>query len=105
MICGRQFSPGFRTNRRRVVAREIVSIDVRVHLALLVRNFAREAICENKKKCLTNFEPWASAVRQANHLYLLPKSYVQPRSRKNKSRTGMGTPNSQSKMYPAAPSP
>src|SRR5205807_4740785 len=29
--------------------------------------------------------------------------YVQPRSRKNKSKTGIGIPRSHSKIYPAAP--
>jgi hypothetical protein len=33
---------------------------------------------------------------------LLP-SYVQPRSRKMRSKTGIGIPSSQSKMYPVAP--
>ena len=32
----------------------------------------------------------------------LPKSYVQPRSRKMRSKIGIGIPRSQSKMYPVA---
>jgi hypothetical protein len=33
----------------------------------------------------------------------LPTSYVQPRSRKIRSKIGIGIPRSQSKMYPVAP--
>ncbi len=32
-----------------------------------------------------------------------PRNYVQPRSRKIKSKIGIGIPRSQSKMYPVAP--
>src|SRR5437868_11002205 len=45
----------------------------------------------------TDFLPGCSPLLGA------PNLYVQPRSRKNKSRTGIGIPRSHSKIYPAAP--
>ena len=47
--------------------------------------------------------PAHAGLRQADPLLASPNLYVQPRSRKNKSKIGIGIPRSHSKIYPAAP--
>src|SRR5688572_1009664 len=56
------------------------------------------------KKIAWRKSPACAGSRQADPLPRVPNHYVQPRSRKNKSRIGIGTPRSQSKIYPDAAS-
>lgn len=55
------------------------------------------------KKIAWREGPAPAGLRQADPLLASPNLYVQPRSRKNKNRIGIGIPKSHSKTYPVAP--
>jgi hypothetical protein len=58
----------------------------------------------NAIECLVQVGGWRLIIREQGYRRQpFAKSYVQPRSRKMRSKTGMGIPKSQSKMYPVAP--
>jgi hypothetical protein len=77
--------PSFGTNRCGIVAGKLIAISAPIHLACLLREFLltgnqeqnrQQASLLSAKRLPDRPEPWASGVRQANHLYLLPISYV-----------------------------
>jgi hypothetical protein len=61
------------------------------------------AIEPQKKKSPGQKRRLSPRLRQADPFSASPNLYVQPRSRKNKNRMGIGIPRSHSKIYPVAP--
>src|SRR3954471_19036077 len=100
----RERSPRRRTDRRGVIARKFEPLFRSRHRASLLAEFgfpgkpARSGAFFLEKGCLAGSAALPPAPARLILHFASPTLYVQPRSRKNKNRIGIGTPNNHSKI-------
>src|SRR5688572_28620832 len=108
-ICFRESGPGGWTDGRGVVARKFEAFVRRRHRAFPLRDFELWSNRGPPAHVLHRKSPGEKCRLSPRSARLIlyptpPNLYVQPRSRKNKNRIGIGTPRSHSRIYPDAAS-